>query len=120
MWFAPAQEVVFTRQMPKGKVYSGTVNRPEEERSFGSNFQDMKVIVVNCVIFTKKGDKDTTLNIKDRELCEYLLSNAESTLKTHETGIASLSSFGETSEPQFDEENQVWVGKLPVIFKLRE
>lgn len=118
MWFAPEQKLVFNRQMPKGKVYATTTER--EDRSFGNEFQEVKTYFIDCIVFTKKGDTDPTLNIKDRELCEYILGSVESTLKTYPTGVAIVAGFGETGAVTFDEENGIFIGRLPVIFKVRE
>ena len=119
MWFKESQEIVYNRQMPKGKVYFDTMI--PDERTHGSNFTELKTYILNCVFFTKKSDKCQTTNKKDRELVQYMLQNIEDTLKTHKIPSATLIGFGEVDGPiPYDKTNNVFVGVKPVTYVKRE
>jgi hypothetical protein len=118
MWFDEDQEIFFTKLMPKGTVYFNS--EEESDRSHGNNFKSTKSIIVDCVIFTKKGDKDPSTTYKDKHLIQYILNDVEIKLKAANLTKSSLVGFGEMNNVVYDKGNMVFVGKKPVILRYRE
>ena len=122
MWFKPNQEVVFKRQMPKGKVYVEDLSHSDVvgEKSMGNQFKNTKTLVLNLVVFSTKGDTDPTTGKKDRDLVDYILADVEDKLKLHTLSNASLINFGTYDGPDYDKANNIFYGVLPVVYKYVE
>ena len=117
-FFAGDQELTFTRFMPKGQVTEDT--EVVSNQGFGIPFERDEIFRINIHFFTKHGDIGSGTNYKNRALCVHYLNLIKTTI------IQNIGSFGQVipsfdtiERPVYIEDQQVYAGTVPVLFKTR-
>lgn len=115
-FFDNDHEVIFGKYMPKGQVTYDSLD--VSNNSFGLNYSRDQIFRVNVHFFTKRNDVGSGTNLKNRALVEHYIESIKNTLITNTGSYGAVQiSFDTIERPIFIENEDIFVGTVPVIFK---